>query len=744
VAGRPESIALAPSERAPPPPRRLDAVIAAARFYGVDLDPAAFVQAPSGATPTAAMLAEWARDGGLWARAVRLRWPHLFKQSEIGPIVLLLTDGGAALLVGASERDGAVFLRDPAAPDGTPPVAVDELRLAQLWAGEVLLLRRQRRTTEADAPFGLAWLRQLLLRERRLMQDAVVASAALSFLAMIPPLFVMAVLDKVIVHKSFSTLTVISVAFALTVLSETALSHARRQIILVVSTRMDTRLNLFIMDRLLRLPLDYFERNPVGATAHRLGQVGRVREFLTGRILAVILDGFVLAFLLPLLFYLQPLLASLVLGASLLVALIITAFMRPLGRLTGQLIAAESRKSSVLVETLHGVRTVKAMALEHARRAEWDARNAEVGELRLKAGRLASWPQLLVVPIERFTAQGVLLVGAYLALVSEGAVAMGTLVAFMMLGQRVTQPLVSMARLLDDVQEVRSAVHEIATVLNGPIETQAGVAGARPTLTGEIQFNEVHFQYPGTQRPALEGVSFTVAAGAMIGLVGRSGSGKSTVTRLVQGFSHDYAGLIKIDGVEARELDLRYLRRNFGVVLQDNFLFRGSVRDNITAGRPGLTTEDVIRAARLAGAEEFIERLPKGYDTWIEEGSANLSGGQRQRLAIARALISNPRVLILDEATSALDPESEAIVNANLLRMGRGRTMLIVSHRLSSLVDCDAILVLDQGRVADFGPHADLLERCTIYRQLWLQQNRHTERSVPRHVQLAPAVPRVG
>ncbi len=242
--------------------------------------------------------------------------------------------------------------------------------------------------------------------------------------------------------------------------------------------------------------------------------------------------------------------------------------------------------------------------------------------------------------------------------------------------------------------------------------------------------------------PALEQVSFEIPAGTTLGIVGKSGSGKSTVTRLLQGINRDYQGQLKIDGSDLRELNLRYLRQSFGVVLQDNFLFRGSIRDNIIAGRPGLTLADAVAAARLAGAEEFIERLPNGFETYIEEGSPNLSGGQRQRLAIARALIQDPRLLILDEATSALDPESEAIVTANLQRIAQGRTMIIVSHRLSTLTTCDNILVLERGRVADIGPHQALLERCLIYRQLWAQQNRHLNKNTA-HAAVAPApIPR--
>jgi ATP-binding cassette, subfamily B, bacterial HlyB/CyaB len=305
---------------------------------------------------------------------------------------------------------------------------------------------------------------------------------------------------------------------------------------------------------------------------------------------------------------------------------------------------------------------------------------------------------------------------------------------------RVAQPLVGLAKLIEDYEEVGAAIGEAASVLNRPMETNTAGGGLRPRFTGAISYDDVTFTYGGTKVPALDRVTFSVPAGTMLGIVGRSGSGKSTLTRLLQGINRDYSGFLKIDGNDLREINLRHLRQSFGVVLQENFLFRGSIRDNIIAGRHGLTLEDAVRAARLAGAEEFIERMPNGYETFIEEGSPNLSGGQRQRLAIARALITDPRLLILDEATSALDPESEALVNANLLRIARGRTMVIVTHRLSSLTECDQILVLDKGAVVDLAPHRVLLERCSIYRQLWLQQNRHLETQGSRHAALAPTL----
>jgi len=402
-----------------------------------------------------------------------------------------------------------------------------------------------------------------------------------------------------------------------------------------------------------------------------------------------------------------------------------------------RVVAAETAKQAALGETVFGVRTVKSLALEPQRKALWDERIAEVGRWRLAYGKLGNWPQTLVTPIERFMWMGAILLGVYWALNDVTGAGAGALFAFMMLSQRVASPLVQLAKLTDEYQDVAAAISEAASVLNRPLEADAASGGLRPRFEGAISFDDVSFTYGGTKKPALDRISFSIPAGTMLGVVGRSGSGKSTVTRLLQGINRDYSGFVKIDGADLREINLRHLRQSFGVVLQDNFLFRGSIRDNILAGRPGLTLEDAVRAARLAGAEEFIERMPNGYETYIEEGSPNLSGGQRQRIAIARALINDPRILILDEATSALDPESEALVNANLLRIARGRTMIIVSHRLSSLTECDQILVLEKGEVLDIAPHHVLLERCAVYRQLWAQQNRHLDSQGSRHAALA-------
>jgi ATP-binding cassette subfamily B protein len=294
-----------------------------------------------------------------------------------------------------------------------------------------------------------------------------------------------------------------------------------------------------------------------------------------------------------------------------------------------------------------------------------------------------------------------------------------------MISGRVVSPLVQIVSLVHEYQETALSVSMLGEVMNRPPEGRAGAGGLRPQLRGEISFENVTFRYPGASVAALDRTDFTVPAGSVVGIVGRSGSGKTTLTRLIQGMYPVQEGIVRFDGVDAREIDLSHLRRQIGVVLQDNFLFRGSVRENIAAARPDASFEDIVTAAQAAGADEFIERLPQGYETLLEENAANLSGGQKQRLSIARALLSQPRILILDEAASALDPESEAIFIRNLSRIAVGRTVVMISHRLSTLVNANAIIIMQQGRVADIGRHADLLARCEPYQQLWNQQTAH-------------------
>ena len=423
---------------------------------------------------------------------------------------------------------------------------------------------------------------------------------------------------------------------------------------------------------------------------------------------------------------------AVVLGLSALIVVWLIAWLPAYRRKTAAVEAAESEKGAFLAQTLFGARTVKSLALDARQRHQWDVRVARVTKLRFAEGLTASIIQSGVRPLERLAVNGAFALGVYLALTTNDPLYIGALFAFLMLSQRVTGPLMQMAQLVNQYDEARIAVAVVGNLVNQAPEEGRSGKGVRAPLGGHIEFSKVTFTYKGAAAPALKEVGFEVPEGATLGIVGRSGCGKTTVTRLLQRLHSNYDGLIKIGGIDVREYDVDHLRRSLGVVLQENFLFSGTIRENIMVAKSDATLDEVVRAARLAGAEEFIDKLPRGYDTYIFEGSPNLSGGQRQRLAIARALIADPRILIFDEATSALDPESEAIVNSNLYpHRARGRTIIVISHRLSSLVTADAIMVLELGGVADVGRHEELLKRCEIYGELWYQQNRHLIGAAP-------------
>lgn len=720
--GSPQSAKLEPGS---PVYIRLRAVIAAAHYHGLELDMRDFAAEPEEDSPSPASLVRWLREQGAVAKAMHLRWRYLVRMGNTPPIVLMFRDGSAGLMVGSNPEKGVVWLRDPLKGEGEPPIPVDQLRLTQVWTGDVVLVKRRRDESEGDARFDLAWFAKMVLREKRGLRDMVFGSMVMSVLQVFPPLIVMQVIDRVVNYHSMATLVSLTGFVIILGVYEILLSYGRQELTLVVTTRLDARISLHAFNRLLSLPLEFYERQQAGEILGRFSSVFKVRDFMTGQLLSTILDMFVLVVVMPVLFYMSPTMAWLTFAAAGAIGLVVVIMLPAISRVAGHQIRTEMKRNATLYETVAGIRTVKTLALENPRREEWDDRTAEVVRWRLAAGRISNWSNSIVMPLNMFINRGIIMVGAYLTLTNSNSMQGGALMAFMMLGGRVASPLVSLARMMESVNEVTVSLNEAGMVLNQPTEAKALTTGMRPPIKGALSFVDVNFSYPGSTAKALDGVNFSVPAGTMLGLVGRSGSGKSTITRLLQGVSRNYTGYLRLDGIDMREINLHHLRRSFGVVLQDNFLFRGTIQDNITAGRPGLTIDDVVRAARMAGAEEFIERMPAGYETWIEEGSTNISGGQRQRLAIARAVICDPKLMILDEATSALDPESEALVNANLQRIGKGRTMVIVSHRLSSLVDCDQIAVMDKGKVTDIGPHSELLERCDVYRTLWLQQNRH-------------------
>lgn len=707
------------------PHTNLQCLALVARHHRVDLSPERLMHDYAvGEAPVATkQLLRMAKDSGLRARHTSLSWSALMQLGDAYPVLAELVNGNWVVIAGSvtgGEQD-LVRVLDPLA-ERAEVLLLTEQQFTGKWAGSVVLLKRSYRLSDDDQPFGFRWFVPELFRQRGLFGDVALAAFVLYGLGLLTPIFFQLVIDKVLVHESYATLTVLTIGIAVALVFDAAFSFLRRYLLLYATNRIDIRVATRTFGHLLNLPIALFEQASAGVLVKHMQQTGRIREFLTGRLFLTLLDGASLLVFVPILLLYSVKLTLVVLGFAALVGLVVMLLVGPFQRRLQALYQAEGERQALLVETIHGMRTVKSLALEPRQRRVWDDQSAQSISVRFRVEKISTFAQSLTGLLEKL--MSVAIVGLGALDVFDGSMTIGALVAFNMLAGRVSGPLVQIVTMVHEYQEVALSVRMLGEVMNQRPEQHGRARGLRPELKGRIQFDKVSFRYVPDGAPALDDVSFTVAAGAVFGLVGKSGSGKTTVTRLIQGLYPVQQGLIRIDGHDCREIDLVHLRKSIGVVLQDSFLFRGSVRDNIAAAKPDASIEEIATAARIAGAEEFIERLPRGFETMLDENASNLSGGQRQRLAIARALITNPRLLIFDEATSALDPDSEMIIRQNLAQIAEGRTVIIVSHRLSTLVDADAILVIDRGKVADIGRHDQLVSRCMTYRHLWAQQNR--------------------
>ena len=703
----------------------LQCFTAVARHHGIDLsvDRIKHDYALKPDDDFTKVLPKIARNSGMRSRKLQVGWKELQRLGEAYPVIARLANGNSVVVLGFHEDKVGVL--DPLA-DRLAVLRLDQATFCKKWNGELLLLRRTFALADEGRAFGFTWFIPEVVRNGSTFRDIAIAAVMLQVLALALPIFIQITVDKVLVHQAYMTLYVLVAGVGAAVLFDAVFNYLRRILLVYASARIDVRTSIRTFERLLSLPIDFFERASAGVITKHMQQVEKIREFLTGRLFLTLLDATALLVVVPLLFCYSGRLAILVLGFSGLTAAVIAGLIPIYRRKLRVLYEAEGQRQAYLVETIHGMETVKGLATEPLRRRDWDARCAQAAESRFDVGRISTSAQAVIGLLEKLLTVAVIGFGA--VLVFDGQMTVGALIAFNMLSGRVTTPLAQIVGLVQGYQEAGLSVRMLGQIMNRAPERPANARGLRPPIDGLIEFERVTFRYSESAPPALDDVSLTIPAGSVFGIVGRSGSGKTTLTRLIRAMYPMQLGSVRIDGHDIRELDLPHLRSQVGVVMQQCFLFRGSVRENIAATKPDASLEEIVHAATMAGADEFIKTLPQGYDTMLEEGGTNLSGGQQQRLSIARALLRQPRILILDEATSALDPESEAIVQANLARIAEGRTVIMVSHRLSSLVAADAIVVLDRGRIADYGKHSELLSRCVTYRQLWNQQHRHLAR----------------
>lgn len=575
--------------------------------------------------------------------------------------------------------------------------------------------------TPNSVSFNLSWFIPSIWRYRRPLFQVLLASLAIQVFALVTPLFFQVVTDKVLVHHSISTLYMLVAGLVIVTLFDVTMQWLRTYLLTHTTSRIDVELGQRLFAHLLRLPIDYFETRSTGQTVARMMELEKIRDFLTGHALFLVLDlVFGLLFTIVLFSYSSQL--ALIVLLALPVYFLIGVFVGPpLRARISERFNASAASQQMLVETVVGMQTVKALSVEPAMRSEWEQRLASYVKTSFSAGLTAAFGQSAIQLTSKITTALIILFGAQAVI--RGEMTVGALIAFNMIAGHLVQPIIRLSQIWQEFQQVGISVIRMGDVLNAHAEPANPAMAGLPAPRGMIDFKKVRFRYPSSSQDVVKDFSLRIMPGDVIGIVGASGSGKSTIAKLIQRFHIPNEGQILLDGLDLTQVDPAWLRGHIGVVLQENLLFNRTIHDNIALTNPATSRARVIEMAKLAGAHEFIAKLPAGYDTMIEERGANLSGGQRQRIVIARAMLTNPRILILDEATSALDYESEAIIQRNMQRIVSGRTVIIIAHRLSTVRHAHKIVGMHDGRIVEVGTHDQLLGNPQgLYARLWKMQ----------------------
>lgn len=688
-----------------------------ARFHDLPADGSQLrhLYAQSGQLLSDTELLRAAKHLGLKAGVVKTQWrklpgtpfPAIVKQRHGRYVVLAKIDGEKALI------------QDPV--EGRPLILTRE-QFESTWTGELLLFAKRANLRPQDLKFDFTWFIPAIVKYRKFLGEVLIASFFLQLFALLTPLFTQVVIDKVLVHKGFTTLHVLAIGMVTLAIFDAMLGGLRTYLFSHTINRIDVGLGAQLFRHVLALPLAYFEARRVGDTVARVRELEQIRQFLTSHSVTVVLDLFFTVVFLVVMWFYSPILTLVVMASLPLYALLSIAITPTIRARLHEKFNRGADNQSFLVEAISGIQTVKAMAVEPPLLRKWEEQLAGYVRASFRATSLITVAGQVASCIQKITTVAVLWVGAYRVIDAE--ISIGQLIAFNMLSAQVTGPVLRLVNLWQEFQQVGISVQRLGDVLNTQPEPSYNPNRTTlPQVAGQVVFEEVTFRYRPDSSEVLRKVSFSVAPGRVVGIVGRSGSGKSTIAKLIQRLYVPERGRILVDSVDLAQVDPAWLRRQVGVVLQENFLFNRSVRDNIALTDPGLAMGQVMEAAKLAGAHEFILELPDGYDTLVGEHGCSLSGGQRQRIAIARALVANPRILIFDEATSALDYESEAVIQRNMAQICQGRTVFIIAHRLSAVRPAHRIYVVEKGEIVEEGSHEELLRVNGFYARLCALQD---------------------
>jgi len=651
-----------------------------------------------------------ARKFRLKSRSIKTTWERLRKTSL--PAVAQ-THNGDFFLLGQIAEDKILIQY----PSSNKPQTLSRNEFENIWNNKVILITQRTPILGKGGKFDISWFIPVLLRYKRIFSEVIIASFFLQVFALVSPLFFMVIIDKVLVHRGLTTLDVLVFGLLVVSVFEVLLGLLRTYIFSHTTNRVDVELGAKLFDHLLKLPLSYFQARRTGESIARLRELENIRNFITGSSLTLVIDLFFTFVFFAVMYMFSPTLTWIVLSSIpfyVLLSILVTPVLR---RRIEEKFQRGALNQAFLVESVSGVETLKAMAVEPQMQRRWEDQLAGYVGASFKTTHLGNISGQTAQLISKVTLALTLYFGALM--VVEGDLTVGQLVGFNMLSQRVIGPILRLANLWQDFQQARISVERLGDILNTPTEPRQNINRATmPQIKGFISFEDVIFRYKNDGPEVLRRVSLTVKAGEIIGIVGPSGSGKSTLTKLVQRLYLPESGRVLVDGTDLAMIDTSWLRRQIGVVLQENVLFNRTVRDNIALSDPGMTMERVVAAAKLAGAHDFILELPEGYNTEIGERGNTVSGGQRQRIAIARALVSNPRILIFDEATSALDYESEVAIQKNMRDICKGRTVMIIAHRLSAVRDADRIVTIESGEITEQGTHTELISRGGRYAKL--------------------------
>ncbi|MFB9263553.1 type I secretion system permease/ATPase [Bradyrhizobium erythrophlei] len=692
----------APVQAAPPPADPgLTALVMLLQFLGVPAEAQQLRHQLGVDTVGITEMLRCTKQFNIKSRLVKTVWERLDKTPL--PAIVPLRNGGFLILGKAGE--GRAIVQYPGAPR---PQMMTKTQFEVLWDGRIVLMTKRAGLVELTRRFDITWFLGAISKYRCLLREVLLASFFLQIFALVSPLFFQVVIDKVLVHRSLGTLDVLVAGIVAISVFEVVLGGLRTHLFSHTTNRIDVELGARLFHHLLALPLAYFQARRVGDTVARVRELENLRNFITGSGLTLVIDLFFTFVFLALMAFYSPLLTAIVL-ASFPFFIAISAMATPLFRIRlDEKFRRGAENQSFLVESVTGVEALKAMAVEPQMQRRWEEQLAGYVAASFRVVSLGNVANQAVQLVSKLNMAALLYFGA--KLVIDGDLTVGELVAFNMLSSRVTAPVLRLAQLWQDFHQARLSVERLGDILNTtPEQTHSPGRAALPAIRGDIGFERVSFRYRIDGPEILSNITLAIPAGQIVGIVGTSGSGKSTLAKLLQRLYLPEGGRVLVDGIDIAAVDPAWLRRQIGVVLQENVLFNRSVRDNIALSDPALPMDRIMAVAKLAGAHDFILELQDGYDTVIGERGSTLSGGQRQRIAIARALTTNPRILIFDEATSALDYESERIIQQNMRQITAGRTVLIIAHRLSTVRTADRIIAIERGRLVEDGSHEQLI-----------------------------------